>query len=89
MSCPAPNFVVQSGTMFTPNRIVLCLVMACAVASGQTIYDAAISNTVIDQEQGRFDPVWSAENSWKHTETPTAVFDPSASVPPLTVVPPV
>src|SRR5207302_424894 len=29
------------------------------------------------QEQGRFDPVWSAENTWKHTETATPLLDPT------------
>lgn len=44
-----------------------------AVASGRTIYDAAISATVIDEQQARFDPNFQATNRWNRNETPTAV----------------
>ena len=45
-----------------------------AVSSGQTIYDPAIANTVIDQEQARFDPNLDFNNRWNRVETPA---DPS------------
>lgn len=38
--------------------------------SGRTIYDAAITNTTIDQQQARFDPVATAELSQGQTNTP-------------------
>jgi outer membrane protein TolC len=58
-------------------RVVRVLVGVSAVNSGQTIYDPAISNTVIDQEQARFDPRVSVRNTWDHDERPDAIFDPS------------
>ncbi len=50
---------------------------ATAVSSGQTIYDPAIANTVIDQARGRFDPVVTVPNDFFRTETPQAVLIPS------------
>lgn len=41
-------------------------------STGRTIYDAAISNTRIDSERGRFDPVFSVDNTFQHLEIPTA-----------------
>ncbi len=43
LACLAPNFVVQSGSMFMPNRIVSLLVMTCAVASGGPAKDSVQS----------------------------------------------
>src|SRR5262245_27461098 len=37
-------------------KVIRVLAGATAVSSGRTIYDAAIVNTTIDQEQARFDP---------------------------------
>ena len=56
-------------------RAVRVLAGTTAVASGQTIYDPAISNTAIDQEQGRFDPVLRQDNRWSRTNTPFALLD--------------
>jgi outer membrane protein TolC len=58
-------------------RVVRVLTGLTAQASGSTIYDPAITNTTIDQEQGRFDPVFQQENSWNRTETPQVNVDPS------------
>src|SRR5262249_11186183 len=45
-------------------------------SSGQTIYDPAITNTTVDQQQGVFDPTLTANNTWSKTSLPTAVFNP-------------
>jgi outer membrane protein TolC len=58
-------------------RVIRVLAGVTVTASGQTIYDPAISNTVIDQEQARFDPTAKWNNTWSRTNTPTAVFDPT------------
>ncbi|MCX7397672.1 MAG: TolC family protein [Planctomycetales bacterium] len=41
-----------------------------AVSTGQTIYDTAIAVTPIDQAKAIFDPVFSANSSFRHTEFP-------------------
>ncbi|HUE69613.1 MAG TPA: TolC family protein, partial [Pirellulaceae bacterium] len=51
-----------------------------AVASGRTIYDAAITNTQIDEASARFDPRLTVNQSWNRNETPS--FSPL--VPPRT-----
>jgi outer membrane protein TolC len=56
--------------------IVRTLAGATATASGRTIYDTAIVNTTIDQEQARFDPVLKQNNLFSRTNTPFAVSDP-------------
>ncbi|WP_373651443.1 TolC family protein [Schlesneria sp. DSM 10557] len=63
---------------FSLNRtdVVRILTGATATSSGQTIYDAAITNTTIDQNNARFDPVLSSESAFTHLENPQAVFDP-------------
>jgi outer membrane protein TolC len=60
----------------TNSQVVRVLAGTTAVSSGQTIYDPAISNTVIDQEQARFDPSLSIQNTWNRSEQPQALFDP-------------
>ena len=57
-------------------RVVRTLAGVSAVASGETIYDTAVVNTTIDQEQRRFDPVLSQKNTWTRTNEPFAVPDP-------------
>jgi outer membrane protein TolC len=57
-------------------RVVRTLAGTFAVASGQTIYDAAIANTLIDQARAPFDPVFSDKNLWGRTNKPAAVPDP-------------
>ncbi|MEX2175651.1 MAG: TolC family protein [Pirellulaceae bacterium] len=58
------------------DRVVRVLAGTTAVASGQTIYDPAIANTLIDQQQARFDPVLTVNNNWDRLELPSAFFDP-------------
>jgi outer membrane protein TolC len=57
-------------------EVVRILAGVTAVSSGSTIYDVAITNTTIDQEQGRFDPIASHSSRWTRTEIPFAGFDP-------------
>jgi outer membrane protein TolC len=57
-------------------RVIRVLAGTTAVASGQTIYDAAITNTTIDQAQARFDPVLNDSAVGSRTNTPFAEFDP-------------
>jgi outer membrane protein TolC len=55
-------------------RVVRVLAGTTAVSSGQTIYDAAILNTTIDQAQAVFDPVASWKNTFSRTNTPFGTF---------------
>lgn len=57
-------------------RVIRVLAGTTATSSGQTIYDAAITNTTIDQAQARFDPVLAQTNVWSRNNTPTAIPDP-------------
>ncbi|TWU27842.1 TolC family protein [Bythopirellula polymerisocia] len=57
-------------------EVVRVLAGVTAVSSGQTIYDAAITNTFIDQERARFDPSVIIRNNWDRIETPFAFEDP-------------
>ncbi len=57
-------------------RVVRLLAGITAVNSGQTIYDTAITNTVIDQALGRFDPAIVVNNNWDYIDLPNAQFDP-------------
>jgi outer membrane protein TolC len=45
--------------------------------SGRTIYDAAITNTTIDQALGRFDPFVQVQNNFDYIDEPKAAFDPA------------
>jgi outer membrane protein TolC len=55
-------------------KVVRVLTGTTAVSSGQTIYDAAITNTTIDQAQATFDPVAAWNNTWSRTNTPVGEF---------------
>ncbi len=57
-------------------EVIRILTGVSAQASGQTIYDAAITNADIDQEQARFDPTLQQKNSWNRRESPSAINDP-------------
>jgi len=57
------------------SEVVRVLAGVTAVSSGQTIYDPAITNTVIDQEQARFDPNLVFNNRWDRIERPRGEFD--------------
>jgi outer membrane protein TolC len=58
------------------SEVVRVLAGVTAVSSGRTIYDSAISNTVIDQEKDRFDPNLQIQNTFNHLESPQAAFAP-------------
>ena len=47
-----------------------------ASTSGRTIYDAAITNTTIDQQKGVFDPTLRFNNIWNQVENPIGLADP-------------
>jgi outer membrane protein TolC len=57
-------------------RVVRVLSGLSATSSGQTIYDPAIINTTIDQQQARFDPNLSQNNRWERLNVPFGTFDP-------------
>lgn len=61
----------------TNSEVVRVLAGVQAVSSGSTIYDAAITNTQIDQQQARFDPNAAVSNAWSRSENPFAIFDPN------------
>jgi len=80
---PQPDSLVRQLSLDEAIRITLAntkvvriLAGVQAVSSGQTIYDPAILNTDIDQEQARFDPKFNADNTWDRREPPRATFDP-------------
>jgi outer membrane protein TolC len=50
-----------------------------AVNSGRSIYDAAIANTAIDQQQARFDPALTAAQTHTRTETAGLQSDAAAT----------
>ncbi len=58
------------------SEVVRVLGGVTASTSGRTIYDAAISNTAIDQQRATFDPNLRLNNTWNQTETPGSAFDP-------------
>jgi outer membrane protein TolC len=57
-------------------EVVRFLAGQTASSSGRTIYDVAVTNTTIDQAEGRFDPTVSVQNSFNRQESPLAFFDP-------------
>jgi outer membrane protein TolC len=58
------------------SRVVRVLAGITATSSGKTIYDPAITNTIIDQQRGRFDPTFNLQNTWSRTNTPLALLNP-------------
>jgi outer membrane protein TolC len=57
-------------------QVIRVLAGTTATASGRTIYDAAITNTTIDQAQATFDPTVKSNNLWSRTSTPFALLVP-------------
>jgi outer membrane protein TolC len=55
-------------------EVVRVLAGVTSNTSGQTIYDAAIVNTAIDEQNARFDPVIEGDHVFSQTETPSASF---------------
>ena len=64
--------------------VVRVLAGTTATNSGRTIYDPAVANTSIDQQNARFDPTLSVTNTWNRLENPVAIFDPPPPAPPTT-----
>lgn len=62
------------------SEVIRVLTGVSASSSGRTIYDTAIATTAIDQAIGRFDPVFSANSSFRRTERPFA-FDSNPGLP--------
>src|SRR5205823_1155891 len=58
------------------STVVRVLAGVTAVSSGQTVYDPAISNTLIDEARAIFDPNISVKNAFSRFEQPTETFDP-------------
>jgi len=55
--------------------VVRILSGTSASNSGRTIYDPAITNTTIDEQNSVFDPNLSSSNTWNRLENPSAIFD--------------
>jgi outer membrane protein TolC len=62
------------------SQVVRILNGVTATASGQTIYDAAISNTQIDVAKAVFDPVLTLKNLANRFDKPAAIFDPTSPI---------
>jgi outer membrane protein TolC len=58
------------------SAVVRVLAGVSAAASGRTIYDPAIANTIIDEERARFDPRLEVNNAFNRIEQPEAFLDP-------------
>ncbi len=50
------------------SEVIRVLTGTAATSTGRTIYDTAIATTPIDQAKALFDPVFSANSSFRHTE---------------------
>ncbi|MCH8043370.1 MAG: TolC family protein [Planctomycetes bacterium] len=57
------------------SRVVRVLAGETAVSSGRTIYDAAITNTTIDEQRARFDPSVAWRHDFNQSELPTGLHD--------------
>ncbi|HEV8059918.1 MAG TPA: TolC family protein, partial [Gemmataceae bacterium] len=57
-------------------RVIRVLAGTAATTSGQTIYEAAITNTTIDQAQATFDPTLAQKSTFTHADNPTPFADP-------------
>ena len=74
-----PHLLALDGALRTSMRnldVVRVLTGVTASNSGRSIYDVALNNASIDEQQGRFDPILSVNNNWNLLENPQAVFDP-------------
>ncbi len=74
-----PQLLALDGAIRTSMRnldVVRVLSGVTATNSGRSIYDIALTHTQIDQQQARFDPLLSVNNSWNVLENPQAIFDP-------------
>lgn len=58
------------------SEVIRVLTGVSASSTGRTVYDTAVSTTNIDQAVARFDPVFSANSSWRKNESPFSRTDP-------------
>jgi len=73
-----PQLLALDGSIRTSMRnldVVRVLNGVTATNSGRSIYDVALTNTAIDQQQALFDPILSVNNTWSLSENPAAVFN--------------
>ncbi len=61
-------------TALQNTEVVRVLAGVTATTSGQTIYDPAVANTSIDEQNALFDPKFSIDNNWNRLDKPTASF---------------
>lgn len=80
---PLPESAVRSLSLdeaiqisLAESTVVRQLAGVIAVSSGRTIYDPAIVNNNIDQQQAAFDPAVNSRNTWSQLEPPIAFIDP-------------
>jgi outer membrane protein TolC len=59
------------------SKVIRVLAGVAVVASGETIYDPAISNTDIDIAQSVFDPTLGIGNNWHNSEQPATFLTPT------------
>ena len=58
------------------SEVIRVLGGVSASSSGRTVYDVARATTTIDQAVARFDPVFSANSTWRKTESPVSMLHP-------------
>ncbi len=63
-------------TALQNTEVVRVLAGVTATTSGRTIYDPAVTNTSIDEQNALFDPKFSIDNNWNRVDKPTGVFGP-------------
>ena len=56
-------------------NVVRVLAGITATTSGRTIYDPAVINNNIDQQNAQFDPTLKINNAWNRLENPSSIFD--------------
>jgi outer membrane protein TolC len=61
-------------TSLANSEVIRVLAGTAAVASGATIYDPAITNTLIDQNRATFDPTVESRNTFFRAEQPQGLF---------------
>jgi outer membrane protein TolC len=61
------------------SQVVRLLTGVTASTSGRTIFDVAVANTAIDEEQAKFDPKLTIENEWLRGDQPG--YNPAALPP--------
>ncbi len=62
-------------TALANSEVIRILAGTTAVASGATIYEPAIQNTLIDQNRAVFDPTVNSRNTFFKSERPQGVFE--------------